>query len=159
MEETRDKDYFMGLALEEARKARAKGEVPVGCVIVKEGKVIGRGHNQTETLEDPTCHGEIMAIREAVKEVVSWRLTGCDIYVSLEPCPMCMGAIMLARFDRLYIGAMNPRYGAGGSVLDLTDYQAFNHSLEVERGLREEEAAQEMKGFFRDLREEKLRKD
>ncbi|MDO5037362.1 MAG: tRNA adenosine(34) deaminase TadA [Tissierellia bacterium] len=149
------KEDFMREALREAQKARDLEEVPIGCVIVKDGEIIGRGYNQVESREDPTCHAEMVAIRQAVGQVVSWRLVDCDIYVTLEPCPMCMGAILSARLDKLYIGAKNPRYGACGSVLDLTNYQAFNHAIQVEKGLLQEEAGQMMRDFFRDLRKKK----
>lgn len=142
-------------ALVEANKAKNLGEVPIGAVIVSKGRIIARAYNRREIDSDPTSHAEILAIREAAKKMVSWRLEDCDLYVSLEPCPMCMGAILNARVDRLFIGALNPRFGSAGSVIDLSSYKAFNHKLEVERGILEEECGQIMKDFFQDLRRQK----
>lgn len=153
-----DRDYYMGQALIEAQKARDLGEVPIGAIVVCQGEVIARAYNRREVDADPTAHAELLAIQEAAKKMVSWRLENCDLYVTLEPCPMCMGAILNARVDRLIIGASNPRFGAAGSVVDLASYQAFNHKLEVERGVLEDQCSQIMKDFFQDLRKEKEEK-
>ncbi|MCD1147965.1 tRNA adenosine(34) deaminase TadA [Peptoniphilus sp. KCTC 25270] len=145
-------------ALKEAQKAKDLGEVPIGAVIVQGEKIIGRGYNRREIDGDPVSHGEILAIQMAAKEMISWRLEECDLYVTIEPCPMCMGAILNSRINHLYIGAMNPRFGAAGSVVNLADYKAFNHSVEVESGILEEECSEMMQSFFRELRTKKEKK-
>ena len=147
------KEYFMGLALEQAEKARALGEVPVGCVIVWQGKIVGRGRNCRETAKNALGHAEIQAIDEACRNLGGWRLWDCTLYVTLEPCAMCAGAILNARVKRLVFGASDGKYGACGSVCDLYAMD-FNHHPEVTRGVREEEAAQLMQEFFQNLRVE-----
>lgn len=117
---------YMDLALEEANKALKKGEVPIGAVIVKDGKVIGRGHNLKETNKDPIAHAEIIAIREACKYLSTWRLNGCEIYVTLEPCPMCASAIVQSRISKIYIGTFNKELGACGSIINLVDNISLN---------------------------------
>ncbi len=144
---------FMTLALKQAEIALKKAEVPVGAVLVKDGLVIATGHNTKETLFDPTSHGEINAIREASKQLKSWRLTGTTLYVTLEPCIMCMGAILQARITRLVFGATDPKAGACGSVYDISNEPKFNHSVEVTGGILKEKSSEMLKKFFSDLRQ------
>lgn len=154
-----EKIDFMREALLEANKAKEIGEVPIGAIVVSNGEIIARAYNRREIDKDPTSHAEILVIKEAAKHMISWRLEDCDLYVTLEPCPMCMGAILNARVDNLYIGAMNPRFGAAGSVVDLASFKAFNHQVQVESGILEEECRQIMKDFFQTLRIEKKAKE
>ena len=135
-------------ALREARAAAADDEVPVGCVVVHDGMVIGRGHNQTETLQDATAHAEVVAIGAASSALGSWRLTGCTMYVTLEPCAMCAGAIVLARVPRLVYGAPDPKAGACGSVLDVIHEPRLNHRVEVAPGVLAEECGELLRAFF-----------
>ena len=143
-------------ALAEAKKAAAAGEVPVGAVIVKDGEIIGRGHNETETAKDPTAHAEMIAIRQAAKNLGGWRLTGCTMYVTTEPCSMCAGAIVWSRISRLFIGTMDPKSGACGSVFNIPQESRLNHFVEIETGLMQEECRSLMKSFFKELRKRKL---
>lgn len=143
-------------ALAEAKKAAAAGEVPVGAVIVKDGEIIGRGHNETETAKDPTAHAEMIAIRQAAKNLGGWRLTGCTMYVTTEPCSMCAGAIVWSRISRLFIGTMDPKAGACGSVFNIPQESRLNHFVEIETGLMQEECSSLMKSFFKELRKRKL---
>lgn len=143
-------------ALAEAKKAAAAGEVPVGAVIVKDGEIIGRGHNETETAKDPTAHAEMIAIRQAAKNLGGWRLTGCTMYVTTEPCSMCAGAIVWSRISRLFIGTMDPKSGACGSVFNIPQKSRLNHFVEIETGLMQEECSSLMKSFFKELRKRKL---
>lgn len=143
---------FMFEALAEAEKAAALGEVPVGAVIEKDGVIIGRGHNLTETLKDPTAHAEMLAIRQAAETLGGWRLTGCSIYVTCEPCTMCAGAMIWARLDKAYIGTMDPKGGACGSVFNVLAETRLNHQIEVETGILQDECSAIMKEFFRELR-------
>jgi tRNA(adenine34) deaminase len=135
-------------ALRDARAAADADEVPVGCVIVHDGLVIGRGHNQTETLQDATAHAEVVAIGAASSALGSWRLTGCTMYVTLEPCAMCAGAIVLARVPRLVYGAPDPKAGACGSVLDVIHERRLNHRVEVAPGVLAEECGELLRAFF-----------
>lgn len=146
---------FMKEALKEAKKAYNKDETPVGAVIVKDGIIIAQAHNEKEMKNDPTLHAEISAIRKACKKLGEWRLNDCDLYVTLEPCAMCAGAIIQARVGRLFIGTPDPKAGAVGSVLDLLGVQEFNHRVEVSYGLLEEECSMILKDFFRELRKRK----
>lgn len=146
---------FMKEALKEAKKAYKKDETPVGAVIVKDGKVIARGHNEKELKNDPTLHAEISAIRKACKKLNSWRLNDCDMYVTLEPCAMCAGAIIQARVGRLFIGTTDPKAGAVGSVVDILSVEEFNHRVEVSYGLLMEECSKILKDFFKELRQRK----
>lgn len=146
---------FMKEALKEAKKAYKKDETPVGAVIVKDGKVIARGHNEKELKNDPTLHAEISAIRKACKKLNSWRLNDCDMYVTLEPCTMCAGAIIQARVGRLFIGTADPKAGAVGSVIDILGVEKFNHRVEVYYGLLMEECSKILKDFFKELRQRK----
>lgn len=141
--------------MKEAEKAALEGEVPVGAVIVKDGEIIARGHNQNETLKDPTAHAEIMALRQAGAVLGGWRLPGCEMYVTVEPCSMCAGAIVWARIQKLYIGAMDPKAGACGSVFNIPQEQKLNHYVEIETGIMEQECSRIMKDFFKKLRNSK----
>lgn len=149
-------------ALKEAEKARDKGEIPIGAVIVKDGEIIGRGHNLTETEKDPTAHAEIVAIRQAAKKLGSelgWRrLTGCDMYVTMEPCSMCAGALVWARIERLFIGTRDPKAGGCGSVLNIVREQRLNHQVEIfelEEGSTKTRCQEIVRDFFRELRQAK----
>lgn len=148
---------FMEEAFKEARKAAAEGEVPIGAVIVREGEVIARAHNRTEQDKDPTAHAEMLAIREAAKHLGGWRLTGCSMFVTTEPCSMCAGAIVWSRIEKLYIGTMDPKAGACGSLMNIPQDSRLNHYVEIETGLMREECAGLMKDFFRKLRSEERR--
>jgi tRNA(adenine34) deaminase len=151
----RDDNYWMGKALAQAANAGKRGEVPIGAVLVKDGAVIGRGFNLREGKQDPCAHAELLAIRQAARRLGAWRLTGTTLYVTLEPCPMCMGAILLARVERLVFGCFDPKAGAAGSLYDLTDDRRFNHRVAVESGVRGEECSAMLSDFFRELRRRK----
>ena len=146
------KEKFMKEALKEAQKAYEKLEVPVGAVIVKDGKIIARGHNLKETKKDTTKHAEIIAIEKASKKLGAWRLLDCEMYVTLEPCSMCAGAMINSRIKKLYIGALDEKTGAVGSVLNLLEDYKFNHNIEVEKGILKEDCEKILKDFFKDLR-------
>jgi tRNA(adenine34) deaminase len=148
-------EVFMREALKEAHKAYEINEVPIGAVIVKDGEIVGRGFNQKESLKDATLHSEITAIKEACNNLGGWRLPGCTMYVTLEPCPMCAGAIVNSRIDRLVIGAKDLKTGACGSVLDITNNKMLNHQPEVKFGILEEECSKLLKEFFAGLRKNK----
>ena len=151
-----EQDYlFMKEALKEAKKAYKKDETPVGAVIVKDGIIIARGHNEKELKNDPTLHAEISAIRKACKKLNTWRLNECDMYVTLEPCAMCAGAIIQARVGRLFIGTSDPKAGAVGSVIDVLGVEKFNHKVDVSYGLLMEECSKILKDFFKELRQRK----
>lgn len=145
-------EYFMKKALLEAEIAYDLDEVPVGAVIVKEGRIIGKGFNQKESLNNVTSHAEISAIIEASKNLESWRLTGCTMYVTLEPCAMCAGALVNSRIDNLVIGTSDPKTGACGSVFDITNDKRLNHQVNVVSGILEEECSEILKDFFKKLR-------
>jgi len=147
-----DDEAGMRAALREAHASLARDEVPVGCVVVHEGMVIGRGHNQVEGLQDATAHAEILAIGAASNALGSWRLHECTLYVTLEPCSMCAGAIILARLGRLVYGASDPKAGACGSVLDVIGERRLNHRVEVEREVMAEECGELLREFFRKKR-------
>lgn len=146
-------EYYMNEAIKEASVCTY--EVPVGAIIVHEGNIIGRGHNLIETTNDPTSHAEIIAIRQASSYLNSWRLIDCTIYVTLEPCPMCAGAIINSRIKRLVIGALDEKRGCCGSVEDLVRHPRFNHRLDLTIGVLEEESSKLLKDFFKQLREDK----
>lgn len=146
---------FMDEAIKEAKKAYAKGETPIGAVIVMEGEIISRGHNEKELKQDATLHAEITAIKKASKKLQSWRLNQCDMYVTLEPCVMCAGAIIQSRIRRLYIGAPDPKAGAAGSVINVFSVDGFNHNVEVIQGISEEECSSILRNFFKELRSKK----
>lgn len=150
MEKT--KEYFMKEALKEAEKAYKKLEVPVGAIIVKDGKIIAKAYNQKESKTDTTKHAEILAIQKASKKLKSWRLIDCEMYVTLEPCTMCAGAIIHSRIKKVYIGAMDEKTGAVGSVLNLFEDYKFNHKPEVEKGILKEDCESLLKQFFKELR-------
>ena len=145
-------EKFMKEALKEAKKAYEKFEIPVGAIIVKDGKIIARAHNQKETKLDTTKHAEILAIQKASKKLKSWRLIDCEMYVTLEPCSMCAGAIINSRIKKVYIGASDPKTGAVGSVLNLFDDYKFNHKQEYEKGIMSKECEKILKNFFKELR-------
>jgi len=145
-------ERWMRLALAEAEKAYQEDEVPVGAVVVRDGRIIGRGHNRTEHLQDPTAHAEILAIGAAASAMGSWRLEGAGIYVTIEPCSMCAGALVLARMERLVFGARDPKAGACGSVLDIVRNDRLNHRVEVTEGVLADEATELLQAFFRRLR-------
>jgi tRNA(adenine34) deaminase len=151
----KDDHYWMGKAIAQARRAEAIGEVPIGAVIVKDGVVISRGHNLRESKQDPAAHAEIIAIRKAAKKLSSWRLTGATLYVTLEPCTMCMGAVILSRLDRVVFGSYDPKGGAAGSLYDLSDDKRLNHSVVLTPGVRGEETSSMLSGFFSSLRASK----
>ncbi len=148
-------EKYMKLALKEAQKAYDKKEIPVGAVIVKDGKVISRAHNLKELKNDTTKHAEILAIQKASKKLGCWRLEDCEMYVTLEPCSMCAGALIQSRIKKVYIGTMDYKTGACGSVLNLLSDYKFNHSVEVETGVLAEECEKMLKEFFKSLRAEK----
>ena len=146
-------EVYMKEALKQARKAKKIGEVPIGCVIVYQGKIIGRGYNRRTTDKNTLSHAELNAIRKASRVMGDWRLEDCDMYVTLEPCQMCSGAIVQARMRKVYIGCMNPKAGCAGSVLNLLQVERFNHQVEFETGILGEECSMLLKEFFKELRE------
>ena len=146
---------FMKEALKEAKKAELIDEVPIGCVIVKDDKIIARGHNQRETNQDPTGHAEIIAIKKASKKLNSWRLEGCDIYVTLEPCIMCSGAIIQSRISKVYYGASDPKGGALGSSINVLNAHNINHHPEVISGVLKEECSSIITNYFKSKRQSK----
>lgn len=147
-----EQERFMKEALKEAKKAYDKLEVPVGCVIVKDGKIVARAHNLKESKKDTTKHAEILAIQKASKKLDAWRLLDCDMYVTLEPCSMCAGAIVNSRIRNLYIGTMDKKTGAAGSVLNLFEDFTFNHKVTVQNGILKEQCEKILKDFFKELR-------
>lgn len=152
---SRSDEYYMKKALVQAEKAYAIGETPIGCIIVYEGKVIGRGYNQRMKRGSTLAHGEILAIAQACRYMKDWRLEDCTMYVTLEPCSMCAGAILQSRMKSVVIGAMNPKGGCCGSILNVIEDSRFNHMVDVKRGILETQCAQMMKQFFRELRQNK----
>lgn len=151
---TEDEKY-MREAIKQAKKAYALEETPIGCVIVCDGKIIGRGYNRRNTDKNTLAHAELSAIRKASRKVGDWRLEGCTMYVTLEPCQMCAGAIVQSRMDRVVIGCMNPKAGCAGSILNLLQMEEFNHQAALTTGVLESECSDLMKRFFRELRERK----
>lgn len=145
-------EYYMKIALEEAQKAYDANEVPIGAVVVKNNIVIGRGCNKTESTKDPTAHAEIIAIKDAAKTLGGWRLSGCDLYVTAEPCFMCAGAIVLARISHLYIGTEDPKAGACVSLGSVVTDERLNHQVKLTVGILQEDCRQLLKNFFRELR-------
>ena len=148
-------EKYMREALRQARKAYKLDETPIGCVIVHDGQIIGRGYNRRNTDKSPLAHAEISAIKKASRKLGDWRLEECTLYVTLEPCQMCAGAIIQSRVTRVVVGCMNPKAGCAGSVLNLLDVKAFNHQAQLTTGVLEEECSALMTGFFRELRERK----
>lgn len=147
-----DYDFYMGKALELARQAAGNTEVPIGCVIVYNGEIIGRGQNCRVTAHNVLAHAEILAINEACGFMNDWRLEDCTLFVTVEPCPMCAGAILQARIKRVVFGTKNPKAGCVGSIYNLLDDSRFNHRVEIAENIRQEECAAEMKNFFRKFR-------
>ena len=148
-------EYYMSQALKEAKKAYQKEEVPVGAIIVKNGEIIARAHNLKELKKDTTKHAEILAIQKASKKLEAWRLEECELYVTLEPCTMCAGAIINSRIRKVIIGTLDPKTGACGSVLNLFEDYTFNHKPELEIGILQKECEQILKDFFKHLRDSK----
>lgn len=147
-----DHERFMREAIAEAKKAGELREVPIGAVVVKDNVIVGRGYNLRETGKDPTLHAEMIAIREASERLGGWRLIGCSLYVTLEPCPMCAGAIVQSRIEQVVYGATDPKAGCAGTLMNLLDEERFNHQVPVVSGVLQEECSQLLKDFFRSLR-------
>ncbi len=154
----KEPEHWMRLALKEAQKAKTKGEVPVGAIIVKDGKIIGRGFNLRESKNNPILHAELIAIQKAALKLKSWRLVDCDLYVSLEPCLMCSGAIIQSRLRQVYIATEDPKAGACCSLYHVFDDKRFNHQPKWETGILKEESSLLLKTFFKDLRSRKKQK-
>ncbi len=152
MRKLSEDERYMKEAVRQAKKAYALGEVPIGCVIVHDGKIIGRGYNRRNTDKSTLSHAEIIAIRKAGRVIGDWRLEDCTLYVTLEPCQMCAGAIVQARIPRVVMACMNPKAGCAGSVLNIFDMPQFNHQVESVRGVMESECAQMLRTFFKELR-------
>lgn len=148
-------EKYMREAIRQAKKAYALGEVPIGCVIVYEGKIIGRGYNRRTIDKNVIAHAEMQAIKKACKKVGDWRLEDATMYVTLEPCQMCSGAIVQSRMKKVVIGCMNPKAGCAGSILNMLQVEAFNHQVEIETGVLEEACSHLMKEFFKELRAKK----
>lgn len=148
-------EKYMKEALIEAQAAYDKGEIPIGAIVEKDGKIIGRGHNLTESSKDPTAHAEMIALRQAAQTLGGWRLIGCNVYVTAEPCAMCAGAMVWARIQKVYIGTMDPKAGACGSVFNIPQDSRLNHYVEIETGLMQSECSRIIKSFFRELRNKK----
>ena len=148
-------EKFMREAIRQAKKAYALDEVPIGCVIVYEGKIIARGYNRRNTDKNTLSHAELIAIKKASRKLGDWRLEGCTMYITLEPCQMCAGAMVQARVTEAVIGSMNPKAGCAGAVLNILEMEGFNHQVNVRRGVMEEECSRMLSSFFRELREKK----
>ncbi|HBE10467.1 MAG: tRNA adenosine(34) deaminase TadA [Eubacterium sp.] len=155
MKKLTEDEKYMRQAIRLAKKAEENGDVPIGCIIVYEGKVIGRGYNRRNADKMTLAHAELIAMRKAGKIIKDWRLEGCRMYVTLEPCQMCAGAIVQARIPEVVIGCMNPKAGCAGSIINLLDMKEFNHQVEVTRGVCEEECSEMLSSFFSRLREKK----
>lgn len=151
-------EKFMKEALKQAKKAYQIGEAPIGCVIVKDGKIIARGYNQRNKKHNTLAHAELLAIGKACKKLEDWRVENCTMYITLEPCQMCAGAIVQARIPNVVIGARNKKAGCAGSIINLLQMSAFNHQVELTDGVLEEECAALMQNFFREMRENKKKK-
>ncbi|HHT88583.1 MAG TPA: nucleoside deaminase [Clostridiales bacterium] len=145
-------EKYMREALKQAKRAYQLGEVPIGCVIVYQGKIIGRGYNKRNTSKTTLAHAELTAINKASKKMGDWRLEDCTIYITLEPCQMCAGAIVQARIKRAVIGTMNPKAGCGGSILNLLQMEEFNHQVDITYGVLEDECTNILQTFFKELR-------
>jgi tRNA(adenine34) deaminase len=152
-------EYYMRLAIEEAKKAEEIGEVPIGAIIVKDGQIIARAHNLRETQQRAIAHAEVLAIDEACKAIGSWRLEETTLYVTLEPCAMCAGAIVLSRVKKVVFGASDPKGGCAGTLMNLLQEKRFNHQVEIISGVLQEECSQILSGFFRQLRMKKKQSD
>ena len=153
----KSREYYMKEAIRQARKAEAIEEVPIGCVIEREGKIIARGYNRRNIDHSVLKHAEITAIQKACRKLGDWRLEDCTLYVTLEPCQMCAGAIVQARIPRVVIGAMNPKAGSAGSVINLLQMREFNHQAEIEKGVMEEDCSALLSHFFAELRKKKAK--
>ena len=151
-------EIYMGEAIKQAKRAYRREETPIGCVIVYQDKIIARGYNKRNWKKNTLAHAEILAINKASKELGDWRLEDCTMYVTLEPCPMCAGAIVQARIPRVVIGSMNPKAGCAGSILNMLEMHEFNHQVKVERGVLKEECSEMLSAFFRRLRVVKKKK-
>jgi len=156
-EERRIHEKYMDKAIAQAKRAYANGDVPIGCVIVHDDRIIARGFNKRNLKKTTLAHAEILAIEQASKKLGDWRLEECTMYVTLEPCQMCAGAIVQARIPNVVIGCMNPKAGCAGSIINLLDMKQFNHQVEVICGVRRDECSEMMKSFFRDLRQGKAK--
>jgi tRNA(adenine34) deaminase len=154
-----DDGKFMRLALREAAKAAEKEEVPVGALVVREGRIVARAHNRPVGLKDPSAHAEILALRRAARKIGNYRLTGCTLYATIEPCAMCAGAIVQARVRRVVFGASDPKAGASGTVLTVLDHPKLNHQVEIVQGVLAEECAAMLRGFFGVRRGKKLKSE
>ncbi|WP_243293080.1 tRNA adenosine(34) deaminase TadA [Bacillus sp. FJAT-47783] len=148
-------DYYMGLAIEEAKRAEAIGEVPIGAILVMDDEVVARAHNLRETSQRSVAHAEVLVIDKACQKLGTWRLEKSTLYVTLEPCPMCAGAIVLSRVDRVVYGATDPKAGCAGTLMNLLSEERFNHQAEVVSGVRQEECSHLLSSFFKQLREKK----
>ena len=151
-----DHERFMKEAIRQAKKAEALNEVPIGCVIVCDGRIIARGYNRRNTDKNTLSHAELNAIRRAAKKLGDWRLEGCSMYVTLEPCQMCAGALVQSRIDEVFIGCMNPKAGCAGSVMNLLQVDRFNHQVKITTGILEEECSSMLSDFFKRLRKQKI---
>ena len=151
----RKQEKYMKMALKEAKKAYDLNEVPIGCIIVKDDKVIGKGYNKRNTDKNVLSHAELIAMKQACKKTGDWRLEGCTMYITLEPCQMCAGAMVQARLENAVIGSMNPKAGCAGSILNILQMEQFNHQVNVTTGVLEEECSQVLTDFFAELREQK----
>ncbi|MBR6402627.1 MAG: tRNA adenosine(34) deaminase TadA [Eubacterium sp.] len=151
-------ERFMRQAITQARKALKNGDVPIGCVIVREGKVIARGYNRRNKDRQSLAHAELMAIKKASKLLGDWRLEDCKMYVTLEPCQMCSGAIVQARMPEVIMGCMNPKAGCAGSVINLLDMEGFNHRVKITKGVLEKECSEMLTNFFKEMREKEKKK-
>lgn len=147
-----DFDYYMGIAINEAKKAEKKDEVPIGCIIVYKDEIIGKGYNKRNNEKNVLAHAEIIAINEACKKMEDWRLEDCTLFVTVEPCPMCSGAILQARIKTVVFGTRNIKAGCCGSILNIMDDSRFNHKVEVVEGIRQDECSEIMKNFFKSKR-------
>ncbi len=150
-------EKYMKEALAEAEKAYSLGEAPIGAVVEYKGEIIGRGCNKRNSEKNPLAHAELIAIKQAADYIKDWRLEGCNIYITLEPCPMCAGAIVQARIDKAIIGTMNPKAGSAGSIVNLLQTEGYNHRVEIVNGIREEECRGMLKRFFKELRDGKVK--
>lgn len=153
MKKYTEDEKFMNEALKEAKKAWRLGEVPIGCVIVNDGKIVGRGYNRRKIDKNTLSHAELTAIKKASRKLGDWRLEGCTMYVTLEPCQMCAGALVQSRIDKVVIGCMSPKSGCAGSILNLLQIEAFNHQVEIENGVLEDKCSEMLTEFFKELRE------
>jgi tRNA(adenine34) deaminase len=151
----KDDNYYMALAIKEAMKAYKKLEVPIGAILVYNNEIIGKGHNKRNTSKSTFAHAEILAMKKGMEFLKDWRLEETTLYVTLEPCPMCAGAIVQARIPRVVIGAMNPKAGSAGSVINILEEPGFNHQVHLLKGIREEECKHMLQAFFKELRESK----